>query len=170
MTIRHAMIFTALVGLVGCGGSDNGFTLSSGTNTYDIAQQQAVAPDNCNLGGVLDGLAQSGLVLDVNGTSLTVKLFSDHPADDPSGMITGDTFSAGSTYTFDNNALPDGQNFDCVETITLSFDATLTADDTFDVTVQRSTTNVTGTACTADNLGYKTATCASTGTFTATKK
>src|SRR5215470_12823348 len=125
MKLRIILSVIPLLAVLGCG-SDNGmFTLSSGT--YKLSSTSAVAPDNCNVGAAYpDGTT---IQITVAAGSATFAFGSD-PSHNPVSSISGNTIGTGSkSFVFDNNTLPQGQRFDCVETITEANSGSLVAND-----------------------------------------
>jgi len=171
MKTRLVIAALPLLVLLACGTDSGQYTLSSGT--YGLSSSTVVAPDNCSQAGVLpDG---ANIQIAVSGSNAT---FSFNPPpnanNDPVATIQGNTINPGSkSHDFDNNTLPAGQAFNCVETITLTASGSLLANDQVQVTLIYASAQKSGTAgpgCTTANLGYKTFPCSSTSTFIAKKR
>jgi hypothetical protein len=158
----------------GCGGGSSTsrenvsttYTLASGS--YRLSSNSAVPPDNCNLAD--DFRNGASFQIAVSGNNATFVLGqSPDPNHDPVLTIQGNTLNAGSK-TFDDNHNQDSTDpFDCVETVTITVNGTLTANNQIQGTFVLSSNRRSGTQCTPTNLGYKTHPCTSTLNFTATK-
>jgi len=158
----------SLLSLLACGaGSDQGsgqFTLATGT--YLISNANPVPPDNCNLVDTF----QNGRFFGINVSGANVSFGIGGTA-----TISGNSLNQGSeTSEVDfNTALPEGQRYDCIVTITATASGSLLANNEAQVTWTYSSMKKAGTAgpgCTTQNLGYKAFPCTSTVQFTATKR
>jgi major membrane immunogen (membrane-anchored lipoprotein) len=148
-------VFVAF-GLAACGGSDQTFTLSSGT--YALTTEEA-SPDDCKLVSM-----PTPITVTVVGSTVT----ATDVGGQPSGTLQGNDASLASVQNFDSNtgASPP---FNCVEKITKTIAISLTANDAFSGTQQYRSEIVSGNACTEQNLGY-TLPCESTIKFKAVKQ
>ena len=168
MKLKLIAAAVPVVVLLACG-SDSNQTYSLASGTYTLSSTSAVAPDNCNLGSAFaDG---DQIQIAVAGSNVTFVFGAVNAARNPVTSLQGNTLSSGSkTYDFDNNTLPAGQNFDCVETDTITVaNGTVTANDQLTATLSVSAVQKSGTACTPANLGYKAFPCSSTLSFDAKK-
>src|SRR5260370_10972420 len=132
MKLRVILTAVPVLALLGCGSDSGMFTLSTGT--YVFSNTIAVAPDNCNLGTLFrDG---STVPITVSGANATFAFGSVDSTKHPVATISGNSLNQGSkTFDFDNNTLPAGQRFDCVETITEAVSGSLVANDQAQVTL-----------------------------------
>jgi len=169
MKFRIAVGAVSLVVLVACGSSDT-YTLSTGT--YPFSSSMAVAPDDCNLGSLYPSTWDK-LQISVAGSNATFAFNGVFdPSRNPVTPINGNSLSVGSkTYDLDNRP-----TYDCIETITVSVDGNLIANDQVQGTLRDGSikkTGFTGAGCTAANLGYRVypqAGCSSSLSFTAKKR
>jgi hypothetical protein len=146
----------ALLGLAACGGTDETFTLSSGT--YALTTK-TVSKDDCKLVSV-----PTPVTITVSGTTVTVTDIGGQP----SGTLQGNDASLASVHTVDNNTAA-SPAFNCVEKITKTIAISLTANDKLSGTQQYRSEIDSGNACTLANLGY-TVPCESTIEFEAVKQ
>ncbi len=175
MKLKLVIAAVPLLVMLACG-SDTNYTLSSGT--YGLSNTLPLAPDNCNLGGPPPTPATfpdgTNILIAVSGSNATFSFGpgpTANPSNDPVATIQGNTINAGSkSHDYDNNINPPGRSFDCVETITLTVSGSLLANDQLQGTLVYGSVRKSGTACTTQNLGYKTFPCSSTLTFTAKKR
>ena len=118
------------------------------------APLSAAAPDNCNVGPQYqDG---TSIQIAVSGTNAAFAFGSADASRNPVTTIDGNTLNSGSkTFDFDSNTLPQGQRFDCVETITETASGSLLADDQVQGALVYGSVMNSGTQCTTANLGYK---------------
>src|SRR5215831_19160832 len=116
-----------LLSVLGCGGDNGMFTLSSGT--YKLTNISAVAPDNCNLATIFP--EGTPIQITVSGANATFAFGSD-PSHNPVAAIQGNTINSGSkAFDVDDNAasIPPAQRVICVETITETTSGSLVAND-----------------------------------------
>jgi hypothetical protein len=170
MKLTHFILAVPLLTLVACGSDMGIYALSTGT--YGLSGTSAVAPDDCNLGAsnaIHDGLT---IQITVSGSNATFDFGSGDPTHNPVAAILGNTIGSGAkTYDFDNNTWPPPQRFDCIETITLTMSGgTLLANDQLQGSLLKSSVRNSGSACTAQQLGYKAFPGSSTLSFTAKKQ
>ena len=159
MRLRVILPVISILAVLGCGTNNGMFTLSSGT--YKLSSTSAAAPDNCNVGPQYqDG---TSIQIAVSGTNAAFAFGSADASKNPVTTIDGNTLNSGSkTFDFDNNTLPQGQRFDCVETITETASGSLLADDQVQGALVYGSVMKSGTQCTTANLGYKAFPCSST--------
>lgn len=167
MKLKIVLAAFSMLAVVGCGSNNGIFTLSSGT--YGLSNTSAVAPDNCNLASSFpDGTA---IQIAVTATSASFAFGPVDPTRNPVTTIQDDTINSGTkTFDFDNNTLPQGQRFNCVETITETASGSLIANDQVQGAMVYGSVMKSGTQCTAANLGYKVFPCSSTLSFIAKKR
>jgi hypothetical protein len=159
----------ALVSVLGCGGDNGMFSLSSGT--YKLSSTSAVAPDNCNVATAIP--EGTTIQITVSGANATFAFGSD-PSHNPVATIQGNTINSGSkTFDVDDAAssIPPLQRVDCVETITEATSGSLVANDQDQGALVYSSVAKSGSQCTTTYLtNYKTYPCSSTLSFMAKKQ
>jgi hypothetical protein len=150
-----------LAALSACPGWDQP-TLSAGT--YTLTTVKAAPPDDCNLADTFPGGTQ--IVVSVASDTATFNLFgaSTDLTQEPVSKVVGTLIVEGTkTYDAEFNAT-------CTETITVTVDGEILADDQFTATLRYSSQPASGsTGCDATALQYKVFPCASTMRFQGTK-
>ena len=162
--LRLLLTTGSVLSLLACGQGSDQFTLATGT--YVLSNTNPVAPDNCNLGDTFKDGRFFGVT--VSGANVSFGIGG-------TATISGNSLNQGSgmSEVDFNTALPEGQRYDCIVTITATASGSLLANNQAQVTWIYSSMKKAGTAgpgCTTENLGYKIFPCTSTVQFTATKR
>jgi hypothetical protein len=167
MKLRRASLVAPLLVLVACSSSSTTtFSVSSGT--YKLSSVAAVAPDNCNL--ALQFADGDLVAVDVANGAATFRLNNQppDPTRNPVCTVNGNSLDLSPAKTYNS-----ATTATCTETITVTVQGELLADDTINGTLRYQSdaaAGAPGAACTATGLQYKALPCASTLTFQAKKQ